>query len=99
MKRRRTIKGVLGNFLGTFTSRDSDYDGYWLFGFLVEEMEHLTINFLEPKAWAGASMPRALAAKVATTKFQEQMEKAGLETSCLKEASLVITKPAPGRNG
>ena len=30
------IKSVLRNFLETFASRYTDYDGYWLFGFLVE---------------------------------------------------------------
>src|SRR4051794_32559527 len=93
MTRRRAIKGVLGNFLETFTSRYSDYDGYWLFGFLVNEMEQLTINLLQSNTCAGASIPMAFAFKLAPLKFKEQMEKAGLEISCLKEACLVIKKP------
>ena len=36
MPTRRVIKSVLHNFLGTYTSRYSDYNGYWLFGFMVE---------------------------------------------------------------
>lgn len=35
MARRRVIKSVLHNFLGTYISRYSDFRGYWLFGFLV----------------------------------------------------------------
>ncbi len=37
-KRRRIIKAVLDNFLGTYTSRYSDFHGYWLFGFLVKDL-------------------------------------------------------------
>jgi hypothetical protein len=29
----RAIRGMLRNFLGTYTSQYSDYKGYWLFGF------------------------------------------------------------------
>jgi len=29
------MTAVLKNFLGTYTSRYSDFQGYWLFGFLV----------------------------------------------------------------
>ena len=46
MAKRRAIRGVLGNFLGTFTSRYSDYDGYWLFGFLVADLKDLRIDLL-----------------------------------------------------
>jgi hypothetical protein len=46
MKPRRIIKGVLHNFLGTYTSRYSDYDGYWLFGMLVRDVEELSIDLL-----------------------------------------------------
>ena len=46
MASRRVIKGVLGNFLGTYVSRYSDYDGYWLFGFLVGDLGELRINLL-----------------------------------------------------
>ena len=35
MPTRNALKGVLAGFLGTYTSRNSDYRGYWLLGFLV----------------------------------------------------------------
>ena len=46
MASRSVIKSVLWNFLGTYMSRYSDYDGYWLFGFLIEDMGELEINIL-----------------------------------------------------
>ena len=46
MTSRRVIPGVLHNFLGTFTSRYSDFNGYWIFGFLVEKMDSVRIDLL-----------------------------------------------------
>ena len=34
----RTIRGVLGNFLGTSMSRNSDRDAYWLLGYLIADI-------------------------------------------------------------
>ena len=41
MATRRVIKSVLSNFLGTYVSRYSEYDGYLLFGFLVADFDEL----------------------------------------------------------
>ena len=46
MARRRRIKGVLDSFLGTFVSRHSEYAGYWIFGMLVEHLDHEPIDLL-----------------------------------------------------
>lgn len=43
---RRIIKSVLHNFLGTYTSRNSDFHGYWLFGFLVEDINQINVDLL-----------------------------------------------------
>ena len=50
MTSRRVIPGVLHNFLGTFTSRYSDFDGYWVFGFLIESMDRVRIDLLSEAA-------------------------------------------------
>jgi hypothetical protein len=44
----RKIRGVLHNFLATYSSRYSDYDGYWLFGVLAQESGHLQIDLVNP---------------------------------------------------
>lgn len=46
MPTQRAIRGVLGNFLGTYTSRYSEHDGYWLFGLVVAELGELEVNLL-----------------------------------------------------
>jgi hypothetical protein len=87
----RVIKGVLHNFLGTYTSRSSDYDGYWLFGMLGDDIDELNVDLLNPPV-AGMQSPLVMAAiKIAAEKFREQMEKAGLSVSCAQEARLAIT--------
>ena len=69
MPRRRTIKGVLDNFLGTYTSRYSDYDGYWLFGMVVGEV---TDYWFARHRWEGPS-PQHVADEIvdAMTKLLE----------------------------
>jgi hypothetical protein len=86
----RTIKGVLHNFLGTYTSRYSDFDGYWVFGFLTN-LENLTIDLLYKESEAVETSPVSAAIQFARQKFTEQMLKAGLSISLLREASLKIT--------
>ena len=74
MATRRVIKCVLGNFLGTYTSRYSDFGGYWLFGFLVADLAELQINLLGQDVSDPAS-PSGVAISSAVAKFDEQREK------------------------
>ena len=41
---RRHLKSVLAGFLGTYTSRYSDFQGYWLFGFIVEVIDLMDLG-------------------------------------------------------
>jgi hypothetical protein len=92
---RRAIKGVLDNFLGTYTSRYSDYNGYWLFGMLIGDVEEMSINLLSSTENESPNTPLGTATKLAIQKFREQMEKAGLDLSYAREAS-VHFKKLPG---
>jgi hypothetical protein len=96
---RKAVEGVLHNFLETYTSRYSDYDGYWLFGMLTDEMGQLNINLLNTACETSEVTPMTFAARLAVTKFEEQMKKAGLSLSCLREARLVATKSHDLVNG
>ena len=95
MATRRVIKGVLGNFLGTYVSRYSEYRGYLLFGFLVNDLEEMRINLLgqsvsDPDSPTGVAVSRAVA------KFEDQRRKAGLASSRVREAWLTIRRlPGP----
>ena len=91
MPSRRVIKGILGNFIGTYSSRYSDYTGFWLFGFLVRDLAELQIDLLAPKCTESDS-PRGVAIRTALAKFEDQLRKAGLAKSDLRQASLKLKK-------
>ncbi|HBO42474.1 MAG TPA: hypothetical protein DD670_00750 [Planctomycetaceae bacterium] len=80
------------NFLGTYTSRYSDYDGYWLFGMAVDTIDDLDIDLLHAGDSSIGATPDAFVVRLATERFADQIEKAGLSISCLREARLSITK-------
>jgi hypothetical protein len=91
MATRRVIRSVLGNFLGAYTSRYTDYRGYWLFGFLVSDLGELEFNLLSPGT-SGPETARVTAEKLAATKFEDQVRKAGLRPSQVREARLRIKR-------
>ncbi len=84
--RDKTVCGV-----GTYTSRYSDYDGYWLFGFLVSDLAEVRINLLEAPS-SESDIPAGTAARPAARKFADQTHKAGLVPTQIKEAWLTIRK-------
>ncbi len=91
MATRRAIRGVLGNFLGTYMSRYSDFGGYWLFGFLVGGLTELRIDLLA-RPFGEPGTPLDLAVRSAVAKFEDQMQKAGLTRPQVREAWLVLRK-------
>ncbi len=97
MPHRKDIKGVLHNFLGTYTSRYADFDGFWLWGLLVKDLTELQIDLLQPTDPVAATAP-TFAISLAASKFSEQIEKAGFDFLLIRKASLVITKSTSPRN-
>ena len=97
--RHRTIKGILHNFLGTYTSRYTDFDGYWLFGMLSDDFGDLQIDLLSPQFDPMATPPLSAAIALAGQKFREQIEKAGFDISSLQQARLDIKKLPGSRQG
>ena len=91
MVTRRVVKGVLGNFLGTYVSRHSDYDGYWLFGFLVGDLGELRIDLLG-QGDSDPSTPLGAAALSAAAGCEDQWQKAGLVRAQLRDAQLTIQR-------
>jgi hypothetical protein len=99
MTRRRMIAGVLHNFLGTFTSRYSDFTGYWLFGFLVEAIGGLNIDLLDTNESNSEYSASAFARQLAARKFSEQISKARVPRTWFREARLELSRPAEPRIG
>jgi len=83
----RVLTGVLHNFLGTLTSRYTEFDGFWLFGFIVPSFPELDIDLLALPEVADLT-PEGVFRSVACGRFAEQLGKAGLERARLEQAVL-----------
>src|SRR5580692_685525 len=99
MKVRRQISGTLHNFLETFTSRYSDYDGYWLFGMLIQGIDRISIDLLSKPPVDQSKSLKSAATEEAITKFCEQMSKADIPSSCVCSAILDIVKSSAQKGG
>ena len=99
MTTRRKIKGVLHGFLGTYVSRYSECDGYWLFGFLVPDLHNLRIDLLSDQACSANDTPKGAAMALARTKFRDQVVKTGLSLANIRAAELDIVRQPGTRKG
>lgn len=99
MTRRRSLRGALHNYLGTLTSRYSDFDGYWVLGLIVDDLGETTIDLLAESGMDAGTMPLAAFVRLARDKFHEQIAKQRIPTSFVRSASLEITKPATPTEG
>ncbi len=86
MTTHRVMKSVLHNFLGTYTSRNSDYHGYWLFGQLPSDLREWFLNLLGPPPKRNA--PADAAHRLAIRRFAEQLNKSGLTLDEVSKAEL-----------
>jgi len=87
------LNGVLHNFLGTYTSRYSDYNGYWLFGFLVRTLDVLEFDWLT-EFDGRATSPNDFSQQLAISRFAEQIHESGLDAQLVHEAYLRIERIA-----
>jgi hypothetical protein len=91
---RRVLQGALEGFLGTYASRYSDFDGYWLFGFLVSDYPLLEIDLLDASECVSRT-PEGRACALARARFFQQVERAALSSNVVKAAVLVIQREQP----
>ena len=83
---------MLHNLLGTLTSSYSHWHGYWLFGFVVSDLEPLNHDLLMHIEGAPDDTPMAHMRSLATKRFQEQLAKAGLDSIHIRQASLSVER-------
>lgn len=84
------MKSVLHNFLGAFTSRYTEYKGYWIFGFLIGEFTtELTFDLMVPR-FSETVTPLQKAASLASIKFATQVLKAKIKPDTIQEAQLSL---------
>jgi hypothetical protein len=102
MARRRTLKAILANFLGHFTSRYADHDGYWIFGLVVTDLRATTIDLLGVGGEDAETRPLGAVIRLARAAFHDQLAKGRLDVSRVREARLDISRhevPATGLVG
>jgi hypothetical protein len=99
MKGRRHLQGVLCNFLETYTSRYSDYEGWWIFGLLGNDIQQLKIDLLNSQIDNTGNKPLAFAIELAKKKFAEQLDKNRIAIAWIREAHLEIEKLPHQKNG
>jgi len=88
------MKSVLHGFLGTFTSRYSDHQGYWLLGQLHFDVAPWTVDLLA-RSSEGASL-HEITCDLARRRFGEQVAKSGLPVDVVREATLrLVRDPQP----
>ncbi|HYE21602.1 MAG TPA: hypothetical protein VEA69_24365 [Tepidisphaeraceae bacterium] len=95
MANRRVIAAVAHNVLATLVSRYSDYQGYWLFGFLVGELDRLELDLLDGTPRDGDSAAAAFARELAARRFDEQVAKARVDRSWVREGRVTF-ESVPG---
>lgn len=99
MKVCRQITDVLCGLLDTYSSRYSDYDGYWLLGLLVREADLFSLDLLHENSVSVASPVVAKAQRLAQSKFQELLRHSHIPIECVSEAKLIIQKSGDSKVG
>ena len=89
MATQRVLRSVTRNFLATYTSRYSDREGYWLFGFLSDNPE-LEIDLLGDR-YRRSDDPAEDARLCAMDAFVDQLAKAKVAETRLRTARLSIS--------
>jgi len=92
MKIRRQITGVLGSSLTSYTSRNTDYDGYWLFGLLLRETGTLSVDLLDPQKNESKSDIQKAACRFAYERFKDQIQKSHIPAEYVASARLHLAK-------
>lgn len=87
----------MGGLLGTITSRNADYRGYWFVGQLLSGREHWRADLLGSPP--SGSCLFAFATRLAIRRFQEQVDKSPVSMEIVREATLQFAKGASSVDG
>jgi hypothetical protein len=89
----RALRGVVGNLLAAYVSRYSSYQGYWVFGFLVQELDLLEFDLLgTPQR---GLTPTEVAGVRAIAVFRDQLAKAGVDPMRVRSGTLSLRRGRP----
>lgn len=86
----KLMKGAVCGFLGTFTSRNSDFRGFWLHGQFLPGLEEWAVDLLGPAPCGDGA--REYACRLARRRFAEQVNKVGLGLEVVESATLLVSR-------
>jgi hypothetical protein len=92
MPTRRVLKSVLTGFLGTYSSRYSEFHGYWLFGFIIKSLDRMEVDLLVPGDSDHGHPARLVARQLAAQRFYDQVTNHGLHLSMIRSAQLILER-------
>jgi hypothetical protein len=99
MKVRRRLTGVLCSFLDAFVSRNSDHDGYWIFGLIVRARTEFSFDLLRGSSDMQEPSVFSSAARIAQSRFTSVLEKYGIPAEFVSEANVTLLQLEPAVNG
>ena len=82
------LRSAIPGFLGTFTSRHSDFDGFWLFGLVVRAGLDEDLDLMRPIGESVTPYDKMVA--LARLKFREQLGKHRIPSTEITTASLRV---------
>jgi hypothetical protein len=94
MSSRKILKTAMFGFLGTLTSRYSNYRGYWIYGLLKKELNGLEIDLLAEHV-SSAISPIDFFQNFARMKMRDQIIKNNCNISWVKNATLTCSVIGP----
>ncbi|MGH8016945.1 MAG: hypothetical protein ACREIA_01430 [Opitutaceae bacterium] len=83
----------------TINSRNSDFDGYWIFGLLFHQLDGMCIDLVRTDHDVAEDLAIVWFASEARKKMKEQIEKGHLTMDCVQAASLEIKTIAESATG
>lgn len=87
----RALKSVLHNFLGSFTSRYTDYNGYSFWGFVLPYLDFYEIDLLKRNKNYTENILLNEFSDLANRIFLDQLGKHRIETYEILKAKLIFT--------
>jgi hypothetical protein len=93
----RAIKGGPHSFLGAFTSRHTDIDGYWAFGILIDSLYELRVSLIEGESTKTAVLQSTISR--AQDLFADQVRKYHVPSHHVLDAHFLSRRSGAQVNG
>ena len=91
MAHRDSLKDAMERFVEAFASKDSKFDGDWIFGHVIESLDKQRIDLLD-EATPQAGGQLLMVVKLAINKFEEELATASIPIEALETASVTLSR-------